>query len=118
MNFPSAKSLRRLLPSIANCWARHGTKDRLDNFDRAETLMRPISLRLFLITLTAFFVLANTSHAQNRVNEKKLIEFGWDEPDSQFMRKHIALMEGTPFDGTVFHVKYSTRKGKSGVFSW
>src|SRR2546429_6820601 len=36
--------------------------------------------------------------------EEKLIEFGWDEPDTAFMRKHIAAMEQTPFDGTVFHV--------------
>src|SRR4051812_43770006 len=35
---------------------------------------------------------------------KKLIEFGWDEPDTAFMRQHIAEMEKTPFDGTVFHV--------------
>ena len=36
--------------------------------------------------------------------EKKLIEFGWDEPDTAFMRRHIAEMEQTPFDGTVFHL--------------
>ena len=36
--------------------------------------------------------------------EKKLIEFGWDEPDTQFMREHIAEMEKTPFDGCVFHI--------------
>jgi hypothetical protein len=36
---------------------------------------------------------------------KKLIEFGWDEPDTAFMRQHIAEMEATPFDGCVFHVK-------------
>jgi hypothetical protein len=34
---------------------------------------------------------------------KKLIEFGWDEPNPAFLRKHIAVMECTPFDGTVFH---------------
>lgn len=36
--------------------------------------------------------------------EKKLIEFGWDEPNTQFMREHIAEMEQTPFDGCVFDV--------------
>jgi hypothetical protein len=35
---------------------------------------------------------------------KKLIEFGWDEPDAAFMRAHIAEMERTSFDGTVFHL--------------
>ena len=34
--------------------------------------------------------------------EKKLIEFGWDEPDTAFMREHAAEMERSPFDGCVF----------------
>ena len=49
--------------------------------------------------------------------EKKLIEFGWDEPDTQFMREHITEMERTPFDGCVFHVNYKS-KGNSGSFTW
>jgi len=39
---------------------------------------------------------------------KKLIEFGWDEPDTAFMRKHVAEMEQMPFDGCVFHFKGET----------
>ena len=42
--------------------------------------------------------------AQATQSTKKLIEFGWDEPDTAYLRKHIAEMEKTPFDGTVFHV--------------
>lgn len=34
---------------------------------------------------------------------KVLVEFGWDEPDTAFLRRHIAEMERTPFDGCVFH---------------
>jgi len=34
----------------------------------------------------------------------KLVEWGWDEPDPAFMRRHAALMAATPFDGCVFHV--------------
>lgn len=41
---------------------------------------------------------------QLRASEKKLIEFGWDEPDTAFMREHAVEMEKTPFDGCVFHV--------------
>ena len=37
-----------------------------------------------------------------RSTSKKLIEFGWDEPDAAFMREHIARMEQMPFDGCVF----------------
>lgn len=36
---------------------------------------------------------------------KHLLEFGWDEPDTAFIRQHIAEMEATPFDGVVFHPK-------------
>src|SRR5437773_11218590 len=56
---------------------------------------------------TYFLVLslaAISSTASAQTPTKKLIEFGWDEPDPAFMRKHIATMEKTPFDGTVFHV--------------
>lgn len=50
--------------------------------------------------------------------DKKLIEFGWDEPDPEFMRQHIAEMKQTPFDGTVFHVNYGRPGGKQGSFTW
>jgi hypothetical protein len=42
--------------------------------------------------------------AQTTRPARKLIEFGWDEPDAAFLRKHIAEMEKTPFDGCVFHL--------------
>jgi hypothetical protein len=51
--------------------------------------------------------------------EKKLIEFGWDEPDTAFLRQHIAKMEQTPFDGCVFHANYTKPDGKNtGSFLW
>lgn len=34
---------------------------------------------------------------------KKLIEFGWDEPSTAFLRAHSVEMERTPFDGCVYH---------------
>jgi hypothetical protein len=52
------------------------------------------------MTLVAVLTIATASRADN----KKLIEFGWDEPDTAFMRTHIAEMEKMPFDGTVFTV--------------
>src|SRR5688572_21644518 len=48
------------------------------------------------------------------VQTKKLIEWGWDEPDTRFMRERIAEMEEAPFDGLVFHVNSS----KGGNFTW
>src|SRR5689334_9024054 len=49
---------------------------------------------------------------------KQMIEFGWDEPNTQFLRQHIAEMERTPFDGCVFHADYRDTNGKSGSFTW
>jgi len=49
---------------------------------------------------------------------KKLIAFPRPEPDTAFMRKHIAQMEQTPFDGTVFALKYAKADGASGSFTW
>ncbi len=45
---------------------------------------------------------------------KKLIEFGWDEPNTRFMREHVAAMERYPFDGLVFHVD----SAKGGGLTW
>jgi len=39
---------------------------------------------------------------------KKIIEWGWDEPDTNFIRENLETMEQHPFDGLVFHV---TRQG-------
>ncbi len=52
------------------------------------------------------------------VTQKRLIEFGWDEPDTAFMRRHIAEMERSPFDGCVFHITYVKPDGTPGQFMW
>ncbi len=49
---------------------------------------------------------------------KKLIEFGWDEPNTTFMHQHSQEMEQTPFDGCVFHVDYVKAGGGKGSFTW
>jgi hypothetical protein len=51
-------------------------------------------------------------------NSKKLIEFGWDEPDTRFLRQHQAEMAQTPFDGCVFHAGYLRAGGRKGSFTW
>jgi hypothetical protein len=45
---------------------------------------------------------------------KKLIEWGWDEPDTKFLRANIQQMDQLPFDGLVFHVNSS----KGGGLTW
>ena len=52
------------------------------------------------------------------ISAKKLIEFGWDEPDTAFLRAHIGEMQRTPFDGCVFHADYQKADGTKGSFTW
>jgi hypothetical protein len=49
---------------------------------------------------------------------KVLIEFGWDEPDTAFMRRHIAEMETAPFDGCVYHVLAQGPNGTVENVAW
>ena len=49
---------------------------------------------------------------------KKLIEFGWDEPETAFLRQHIAEMEKTPFDGCVFHIMSADPQGRRENLTW
>ncbi len=48
---------------------------------------------------------------------KKLIEFGADSPDPAFLRAHAAMMQKTPFAGTVFHANYRMPNGQTGNFT-
>jgi len=49
---------------------------------------------------------------------KRLIEFGWDEPDTTFLREQLSQMEQTPFDGCVFHVNYRKSDQRHGSLTW
>ena len=76
-------------------------------------MLKPAPAAIALLIL----LFHNAASAQTTQSiAKKLIEFGWDEPDTAFMQKHIAEMEQTPFDGTVFHITYEKRDGSRGNF--
>ena len=77
---------------------------------RAWTPSTPPCLRASVVIL----LFCSFSFAQT----KKLIEFGWDEPDTAFMRAHVAEMEKTPFDGCVFHATATDAQGKAVAFLW
>ena len=78
-----------------------------------------ISRREALRALAASPLLASGSRAgQGEGRGKSLIEFGWDEPDTAFMRRHLEVMAQTPFDGCVFHANYRGAGGDSGSFAW
>lgn len=49
--------------------------------------------------------------------DKKLIEWGWDEPGPAFMRAHAAEMDRLGFDGVIFHAD-TARDGKPMNFAW
>ncbi len=53
----------------------------------------------------------------DRTPRKKLIEWGWDEPDTAFLRANIREMEKTPFNGCVFSVRHGAG-GRGGSFTW
>jgi hypothetical protein len=77
--------------------------------------MQAQSLSRLLFVLFAFCPLL-VQAAEPKV--KKLIEFGWDEPSTSFMREHIADMERAPFDGVVFNVEARKPKGPKRRFTW
>ncbi|MGB7158505.1 MAG: hypothetical protein WBD40_10600, partial [Tepidisphaeraceae bacterium] len=96
-----------------------------DGASPSRCAVRPSSL--VRIACCALLVLASLAPAQTTTSpastkpvrppttplaDKKLIEFGWDEPNTAYMRKHIAAMEETPFDGCVFHCTYLDEQGK------
>jgi len=66
----------------------------------------------------AALAIAGTCAIGARSPGKKLIEFGWDEPDTRFMRDHIAQLQASPFDGCVFHVNYRLPNGTVRSFTW
>jgi hypothetical protein len=92
--------------------------------DKAGTLDVGNEAPMRLETLPLIFCLGLTA-TQNftraagpETTGKKLIEFGWDEPNTAFMRDHIEEMERSPFDGCVFHVHYTRPNGGKGDFMW
>src|SRR3954469_18173652 len=80
---------------------------------KEEQIMRQILAVLVVIGWSSVLV------AGPRVEKKKLIEFGWDEPTTQYMRQHITEMEKTPLDGTVFTAQWkNVGGGGGGDFMW
>lgn len=71
-----------------------------------------------IIAVLALAVLLGAADAAPR-KTKKLIETGWDEPDPAFMRRHLAQLEASPFDGCVYHLFYYTPgSARPGRFTW
>ncbi|NCO41114.1 MAG: hypothetical protein COY42_15130 [Armatimonadetes bacterium CG_4_10_14_0_8_um_filter_66_14] len=50
-------------------------------------------------------------------SEKKLIEWGWDEPTPAYLRANAQRMDGYGFDGVIFHAD-PVHEGKAANFAW
>jgi hypothetical protein len=78
----------------------------------------PISTLLAVAATLMVPLPAAAEEPDPRARVKRLIEFGWDEPDTAFLRRHIAMMEQSPFDGCVFHATATTPQGAVENFAW
>jgi hypothetical protein len=89
---------------------------------RGDTILHrhevSIMLRQWTIGLSIVVVLGSTCFSDEAPRRKILVEFGWDEPDTAFLKAHLAEMERTPFDGCVFHVNTLATDGKRESFTW
>jgi hypothetical protein len=56
--------------------------------------------------------------ACNSQREVRIIEFGWDIPDTSFMRRHVRQMAQTPFDGCVFNLIAVGEDGRRTNVGW
>jgi hypothetical protein len=72
---------------------------------------------LFVVGLSLPLLAAQLAAAADKP-ARKLIEFGWDEPDTAFLRAHIAELQQTPLDGCVFHANFQKAGGAKGSFTW
>jgi len=68
------------------------------------------------LALAATALLAPNASRAQATGDKKVIEMGYDIPDTAYMRKNIAEMEKIPFDGVVFRVVTKDDGGKAHPF--
>jgi hypothetical protein len=67
------------------------------------------SILLLLLTLCCqIFVSAQTPYTSAK---KKIIEFGWDIPNYDYIADNISAMEYAPFDGVVFDMRIPKLNG-------
>jgi len=62
------------------------------------------------ILLPSLFLTGDTnSLSEKQKKDKRVIEFGWDIPDTEFVKNNISEMEKKPFNGVVLNVKYNNQ---------
>ena len=72
--------------------------------------MRLIPLLLCLCALPPALAQSTSPTASG----KKLIHYGWDSPDTAFLRKNLKKIEASPFDGIILTIRPQSGEGKLG----
>lgn len=72
--------------------------------------LRVLPTRRLIHGLAVSLVLTGATLAQaldtgEAMPRKKLVEYGWDVPDPEYLRQHLAEMTARPFDGVVFRLR-------------
>jgi hypothetical protein len=73
--------------------------------------------RTALAGVTVLLALAVLTPIGRAKTPRKILQWGWDEPDTAYLRRHLGEMEQSPFDGCVFGVRYGP-EGRGGSFTW
>jgi hypothetical protein len=74
---------------------------------------------LCVIALLAILPLARAAlRPSGEPPPKRLIQFGWGEPTTGFLRRHIREMERLPFDGVVLNAGYRDASGQPALLHW
>jgi len=76
-----------------------------------------VKARTALAAVTVLLALAVLTPIGRAKPPRKIIQWGWDEPDTAYLRRHLAEMEQSPFDGCVFGVRHGP-DGQGGSFTW
>jgi hypothetical protein len=95
------------------CWPREKGRARATDLRRRLRWSCAWGARL-----VPCLTLALTGGCHPVTPEKKLIAFGWDEPDTAFLRRHIGSMETLPFEGCVFHALAVEPDGRAVNLAW
>ena len=71
-------------------------------------------------TLLALVLLSLSVQGQDAPRRARLVEYGWDCPDTAYARAHAAEMERQPFDGVTISVRdpLATRRDTGSILGW
>lgn len=68
--------------------------------------MRSSQTLCFVLSMVGIFSLGACAYPPvPKPLDPKVIQWGWGEPDTQFIRRNITQMETMPFQGVIFHVQ-------------